>query len=1429
MPRLLRLLAFAALFLPAIALTTVCHSNEPARQYHLQRALFRCDPMNRGLAFDGECFWVGEFGGWIRCYTTAGVRLPERDLGDGSNRYLGHGVATGSGFLAAGAWDAVTVFPRAGGTPQRITPPIAGNPCGVAALGQSIWVMNYQSPVIYEMSRDGQLLRQFTTAQQSTATSHDITIDCDGHLYVLDGAGGGSHTLFEYAPDGTLLRTHQLAVPATAVAIAPQDSNKTLYTVSFAGDPIVYEYRLMTGSPSSGSLPRLKRPLRYAPDHDEFVITNGPFRFNRPLYGTNSAFFVYAGDKPEFLLALPGKGGTLRFGVMVPAASRTSGATTSDEDSPARRGKWLCDAERIVSRYRAGAMRYTITDPLWAPGTLTLDVIPAADREGVLVRVTPSPDIPSSEIVWTFGGATDVTQWNIDTCAYCPEAVLQWKPEDCVGNQIQLTQHGFSLQAPCHQNRPMLGVVPSGTVQQVADADQMVDLVKLWDSHGGERPIVAGRRALLAGEPTYLGIQWSTASLVNWQSGDLPNAMTAAETARTNIAERVRVTTPDPYLNAAVPALCTAADGIWDPPVYVHGGVAWHLPYLGWRGAYAGSEFGWHERAQLHFKTFGDVQLKEPVTGQPHADPECNLARQAPDSVIYSRGYIPVHPQPDARGPYDMQQVYIDQLLWHLLWTGDLAFARTMWPVLVDHLQWEKRCFDPDGDGLYENVANTFISDAHHYSGGACTQASAYNYRAYSMAGKLARKLGEDPTPWEAEASRIREALQRVLWMPDTGWYAEYRDLLGLRRLHPSAELPSVYHPIDSDVPDEFQAWQMLRYVDTSFERLPIETGGTMIFASNWVPYIWSIRDISGVEVAHTALANWQVGRREEAYELWRGAIVDSMFGCRAPGACIATSEQTGRMAGLCTDFADTVGMYARTLVEGLFGIVPNALDGELLIRPGLPADWQAASIDTPDVGYSYSSRENVDSFEIRARFRQPMRLRLVAAARSADVVSVTCNGQSIPWQNVTHVGEPQIAITAPQADGAKIEIHWGTRPIARLQAPTVAGQGDHITLTWADGVSPQAAAIREWHDPQHVLSNITCDSAHVSGQVTGQLGHRTSFARIEQGQLSWWQPVIMEVRPAQEIVEAAVDVQGQGARFAVRNNASVPVAANVTIQCGATSSSQSLAIDPRAISAPLQLDRLDLVPGTNPLVVALGPDARVAYSLVDWTPCDERLRASLECLDLAPHFNDRVTNIFKHDYLSPRSPYCSMQMPLHGFGDWCYCGKSVPNIDDSALRSAAGTEGRYISAPGIPFATPGPGDGSNIIFTSQWDNFPREVILPLTGHARHAWFLVAGSTHPMHSQLDNGELLVEYQDGSTDRLPLHNPTTWWPIEADYDTAVDGYCIPGPWPPRVDLGAGRATILDLPLDPTRELKSLTVRCLANEVVVGLMSVTLQRR
>ena len=754
------------------------------------------------------------------------------------------------------------------------------------------------------------------------------------------------------------------------------------------------------------------RPLRYHPDGTDIVISNGKNRFNRPLYGSSTAFFVYASDVPEMLLSLPGKGGTLWLGIANGDAS-----------------KWLHKADDVVARYRAGAMRYEVRDSLLGRGKLTVDIVPMGESEGTLIQVSASKNAAAVDLVWLFGGASGFKNgWAFDTARYCSEAKVLLVPQDCAKNEFKITEAGFELRAPCHGSRPVVGTMPPGSKLKIANADSLKSPNSLWESSAKQLPILVGRRTLKSSEPLFFGLEWLAKNGTPMEPKQLPAAMVAAEKHRADIATRVRVSTPDPHINSAVPAICAAADGLWDPPVYAHGGAAWHMPYLGWRGAYIASEFGWHDRARIHFRKFVDYQFQEPATGKPRPDPEYNLARQAPDSVLYSRGYIPNHPVHGEKGQCDMQQVYVDELLWHFQWTGDLEFALEMWPVLEEHFAWEKRCFDADDDGLYENFANTMISDAHHYSGSACTQASAYNYRSLRLAARLAKLLGKDPEPFQREADKTLAAMNRVLWMPELGWYAEYRDELGLKRLHPSVELPSVYHPIDSDVPDMFQAYQMLRYVDTSIEHVPVEGGSSVLWTSNWVPYIWSVRNVIAGEVSHTALACWQAGQRGKAWNLYRGAVVDAMYGGRVPGNCVGTSELDGRWSGACTDFNCSVGMFGRGLVEGLFGIVPNLIEGELLIRPGLPSAWNSASIDTPDVGYTYSRKGNTERFEVRSKLSRPARLRLRVAANAVQVARVTVNGRKADWKCIPAIGEPMIDVLADKADGANVEILWQGR-----------------------------------------------------------------------------------------------------------------------------------------------------------------------------------------------------------------------------------------------------------------------------------------------------------------------------------------------------------------------------------------------------------------
>jgi hypothetical protein len=83
------------------------------------------------------------------------------------------------------------------------------------------------------------------------------------------------------------------------------------------------------------------RTIHYKPEGKDFVCVNPTRRFNRALYGTNTAFRVEAGDLPEFAMYMPGMGGNFKFGLMKGSES-----------------KWLIDAKNIKAIYRPGSMLY---------------------------------------------------------------------------------------------------------------------------------------------------------------------------------------------------------------------------------------------------------------------------------------------------------------------------------------------------------------------------------------------------------------------------------------------------------------------------------------------------------------------------------------------------------------------------------------------------------------------------------------------------------------------------------------------------------------------------------------------------------------------------------------------------------------------------------------------------------------------------------------------------------------------------------------------------------------------------------------------------------------------------------------------------------------------------------------------------------------
>ena len=223
---------------------------------------------------------------------------------------------------------------------------------------------------------------------------------------------------------------------------------------------------------------------------------------------------------------------------------------------------------------------------------------------------------------------------------------------------------------------------------------------------------------------------------------------------------------------------------------------------------------------------------------------------------------------------------------------------------------------------------------------------------------------------------------------------------------------------------------------------------------------------------------------------------------------------------------------------------------------------------------------------------------------------------------------------------------------------------------------------------------------------------------------------------------------------------------------------------------------------------------------------------AQFEPVDMKSAMNGDIRTIYQQQYLSPRPNTCSLRLATDGYSTWQMSGGAemhTATLDLNNVQSLSDGHGNILAGKGVPF--PAPGDGKNIAFTSGWDNWPKEVTIPVNKQGKAAWFLVCGTTNHMEVRIPNAELRMTYADGVVEKLELVPPFNFWtlcPLAGnDYDYKRDAFSLPKVPPVTVQLGTNcRAILLGWNLRPGVALKNVTLETLSTEVTIGLMGVTL---
>lgn len=1199
------------------------------------------------------------------------------------------------------------------------------------------------------------------------------------------------------------------------------------------------------------------RQLNYTPDGEDFVSVNGKNRFTRAIYGTNTGFRFETSDYPEFGLYMPNLGGSVYLAIRT-----TQGV------------KWIHEMENIESRFKSGQRSYVVTDQQWlGKGELKIDAVALSDADGLVIKYEAKQLPKGCALIWVYGGANHKRFYREGDIGVDAKDCFYIKPENCVGNEFEINHHQFTVSYghnvksvsidEAYENAEtykrmkkaddkvvefvqISGVFPVGTTIREADGKHIDHLERLLDSKKSDTPVIVAEYAL--SDKVFYMEMHNPKSHSDYRYSDLKKAFQQGVDYRTRIASRMRIHTPDKYLNTLGGIFAGAEDAIWESPGYLHGAIGWRVPLTGWRAAYLGDCLGIQDRARMHFDGYLNSQITEVPVTKPHLqDAQFNLARSAKEwgTPMYSNGYICRSPnKTDVMHHYDMNLVFIDELLWHLNWTGDMDYARKVFPAIQRHLAWEKNTFDPNNDGLYDAYCCIWASDGLQYNGGEVTHSSAYNYRANKMMASIAALIGEDPTPYEKEAGRILSAINHKLWISDKGWWAEFVDNMGHGMRHDHAALWTIYHAIDSDVHDAFKAYQATRYIDTELPHIPVVANGLeekdhyMVATTNWQPYMWSINNVAFAEMVHTTLAYWQAGRSEEAYKMFKSNVLDAMYLGSGPGNITQVSFYDAARGECYRDFADPAAMGVRAIVQGMYGILPDLMNRRLLIKPGFPTDWDYAELTTQNMDYQFKRKGNVDKYVIKpSLLRSDFHLLMEIKARSSQVASVRVNKKEVPYQFKSGgIACPYITFDAGQAEKYEIEIVWNGEPLKEVNVAVQVPNHGKLELQMPFDMA-------EVYDPQSILSNKVLSGNTLCGEIDAQEGHRTLFVKHQLADVSYWVPVDVHVVKSVELINHP---DTDKLHFTLKNHTPTTLEGSLWLNGKNTGKTISIA---SGHEMDYQFEAPLAVLGTNRVKICTQHDT-YSFDAINWN-IPILSAPKYEMVDMTAYFNEKVNRIYEYGkYLSPRSPYTTLQVPTQGMGEWCK-PMLLSKIADDGFREMVAQQGNVFKMPqGIPFASQGNKEKNNIAFTTLWDNYPTALTLPLQGKASKAYFMIAASTYHMQSHILNGQIRVTYQDGTSEVLNLVLPDNLLPL--DQDIFIDGYAYrsgqPRPWRVRLldgkvskyhagEIGVkmsndplwiegGMATMLDLPLNPHKELASLTLETVANEVVIGLMGVTL---
>jgi glycogen debranching enzyme len=330
-------------------------------------------------------------------------------------------------------------------------------------------------------------------------------------------------------------------------------------------------------------------------------------------------------------------------------------------------------------------------------------------------------------------------------------------------------------------------------------------------------------------------------------------------------------------------------------------------------------------------------------------------------------------------------------------WTGDLNFAKEMYPAMKMGVNWllgdmdQNKDLFPEGYGIMEVYGlNAELIDV-----------GVYTQQALEAAAHIAEVLkdtdGKDR--YRKLASDLKARINDRFWIEQDGTYG---DFYGSRSQAVSAAEGAIKQiglkGVDKQTPRDKDLIAHYERLESEYSAMP-ETDRAWITNKNWViatpmetgiapperaiplldkirrensgeygPYLSAVerRSMMTISTGVQAVAEGKYGRTEEA--MWYVDRIVQTFNRVSPGSISETMPDHG-----CFTIAWTSYGIVLPLIEHVFGIQPDALNKTIVLDPHLPAGWEDISIEDLPVGtnlvsFSRSKTDQGILYDIEAK-----------------------------------------------------------------------------------------------------------------------------------------------------------------------------------------------------------------------------------------------------------------------------------------------------------------------------------------------------------------------------------------------------------------------------------------------------------------------------